>query len=98
MKKIFALTAATVLMSQVFASSIYDQLVAFNPNWKKYKTHVKEAAGHNFHSDAEYVQAHLSCVISVLKSNPVDHLTTKQLRTRKHLINVLDSYLKAGIF
>jgi hypothetical protein len=51
-----------------------------------------------FHSDKEYIQAHLGCVLNILRTSPVLQLTPQQRISREHLISVLDGYRLAGNF
>ena len=76
----------------------FQQLCAFNPNWKKYETRVPELEYQQFKSDKEYIQSHLKSVIGILKSNPTSHLSQNQYQSRIHLIDVLDHYRLSGKF
>ena len=86
------------LTQQLVANTFYEQLCNFNPNWKKYQNYAPKGASINFKTDNDLVQAHLKAVLKVLRHNPVDHLTTKQYKTRLHLMAVLNQYRKAGVF
>lgn len=98
MKTIITSILLLALVQQVSASSYFDQLCDFNPNWKKYETRVSQKEAIQFSSEVEYIQAHLTSVLTILHSNPTDHLTTSQLDSRLHLIEVLDAYRQAGKF
>ncbi len=98
MKKIFL---AAVVIGSVFvtrANELFDQLVAFNFNWANYEDRVPESEAVAFESDKEYIQKHLENVLLILKSNPTNDLSQKQLASRLHLIDVLSDYREAGVF
>jgi antitoxin component YwqK of YwqJK toxin-antitoxin module len=98
MKKYIASILVMLFVQQVSATNFYEQLVEFNFNWAKYKEQAPNGEARNFDSDKDYVQAHLSSVIPILRSNPVDHLNEEQYTSRLHLIEVLDGYRIAGKF
>lgn len=98
MKTIITSILLFALVQQVSASSYFNQLCEFNPNWKKYETRVSQKEAIHFSSEVEYIQAHLKSVLSILESNPTDHLTVSQLNSRLHLIDVLAGYREAGKF
>ena len=83
---------------QVAANNFFDQLCEFNPNWTKYEARIDNKEAIQFNSEAEYIQAHLSSVLVLLRSNPTGHLDASQLGSRFHLIEVLDGYRVAGRF
>ena len=89
------LLAATLSAS---ATTFYEQLCEFNFNWKKYSMVAPKGEARTFDTDADYVQAHLSCVIPILRTNPTDHLSADQQLTRSHLIELLDGYRLAKTF
>ncbi len=89
------LLTATISAS---ATTFYEQLCAFNFNWKKYSMIAPQGDSRTFKTDADYVQAHLSCVVPILKSNPTDALSANQMSTRLHLIELLDGYREAKLF
>ncbi len=80
------------------ASTLFEQLCAFNPNWKQYSKHVPAESERIFLSDKQYIQAHLELVLGVLKAADVNHLTEEQLAMRTHLIDVLSDYRLQGSF
>lgn len=86
------------LAQQVAANSFFNQLCEFNPNWEKYESRIPDQDAVEFTSEVEYIQAHLTSVLSILRSNPTEQLNAKQLTSRFHLIDVLDEYREAGIF
>ena len=98
MKTIITSILLLGLSLQVSANSFFNQLCEFNPNWKKYETRIPDKEAINITSEVAYIQAHLSSVLSILRSNSTDHLTAKQLNSRTHLIEVLADYRAAGKF
>ena len=98
MKNLVTSLLLLVLVAQLPANTLYDQLCAFNPNWTKYADRAPNGKAKVFATDAEYVATHLKYVIKILRSNPTDHLNTEQLATRTELIDVLDEYRRAGRF
>lgn len=98
MKKItltFCLFATSFCVS---AATFYDQLCAFNYNWKKYALIAPKGEARVFSTDAEYVQAHLGSVIPILRAANTDQLTPELRANRATLINLLDGYRIAGRF
>ncbi len=87
-----------IVVQQATATTFYDQLCEFNFNWQKYAAQAPEGSARHFASEREYVQAHLSNVLPILRTNPVDHLNAELLNSRLHLIEVLDAYRIAGNF
>lgn len=98
MKTIITSMLFVVLVQQVSAKNFYDQLCDFNPNWSKYETRVPSEEAKRFTTETAYIQAHLRTVLTVLQTNPTDHLSASQLRSRAHLIAVLDGYRQDGRF
>ena len=98
MKKYFASIALILLAQQLMAFNFFNQLCAFNSNWKKYEGRLPESSSRIFISDKEYIQAHINSVLEILNSNPVAHLTVAQYHSRKQLIALLDGYCMAGRF
>ncbi len=98
MKKFATFFFLTLLVQQVDATTFYHQLCAFNENWKKYTAHVPAEKARIFKTDQAYVQAHLSTVIPILRSNPTWHLSKNQYQTRLQLIEVLNQYRSMGKF
>lgn len=80
------------------AESLYEQLVAFNPNWQSYEGRVIAQEAFDFPSDKEYIQTHLTHVLEILRSNETETLNCAQLQKRKELIEVLDAYKERGLF
>jgi antitoxin component YwqK of YwqJK toxin-antitoxin module len=98
MKKIILLSLLFVSLHQISATTFYQQLCAFNFNWKHYPQLAPLGEAKHFDSDNEYIQAHLSCVIPILQHKQTNELTIAQRKSRKHLIGILDGYCKAGNF
>ncbi|HEY1038512.1 MAG TPA: hypothetical protein VGF30_03860, partial [Bacteroidia bacterium] len=98
MKKYITSIVMLVLTVKLSATTFYQQLCEFNFNWKKYAKQAPAGEGRLFNSDKEYIQAHLACVLEVLKSNPTAKFNAEQLSNRLALIEVLDGYRKAGKF
>lgn len=98
MKKIISSLLLLFFIQQASARSFYDQLCEFNFNWKKYENQAPKGEVRNFKSDQELIQAHLTSVLLILKSNSVPCLNSKQLTSRMHLIEVLDEYRVDGLF
>jgi hypothetical protein len=98
MKKLGTSILLLLFVQQLSAFTFYDQLCNFNFNWKKYELRAPVGEARHFNSDKEYIQAHLTCVLAILQSNPVDQLNAKQYNSRLHLIEVLDAYRLAGNF
>lgn len=89
---------ALLFLINVSATGLYDQLCAFNFNWKHHKAEAPEGAARVFASDKEYIQTHLSSVLTILRANPGTDLSKEQFRSRMHLIGLLDGYRQAGNF
>jgi hypothetical protein len=98
MKKYFTALVLGLLLQQVSAASLYEQLCTFNPNWKKYAARVPDGKAQDFRSDREYIQAHLGNVLTILRTNPVAQLKQSQYQSRIYLIGLLESYRAAGNF
>lgn len=96
--KNLVLALSLFLVNQLNAATLYDQLCAFNFNWKNYESQAPKGPAVNFESDQAYVQAHLAAVLRVLKSNPTDHLNKVQHQSRKRMIHLLEDYCKVGNF
>jgi len=60
----------TLLAKQLSALDFREQLCAFNPNWENYSLRVRAGKAHEFHSEKEYIQTHLTevCLKSLLMS------------------------------
>jgi hypothetical protein len=98
MKKIGILVFTVLLSISAAAGGFYEQLCAFNPNWKNYAHRAPEGAVRNIASDRDYVQAHLGAVLGILRTNPTAGLNAAQLNSRIRLIALLDGYRIAGQF
>ena len=98
MKTIITSILFFALVHQVSAKDFYEQLCEFNPNWSKYESRVPQRKAAQFPSERVYIQAHLTTVLSILRSNPTDDLSTSQLSSRNHLIAVLNDYRIEGRF
>lgn len=98
MKKTAITFFALLFLINVSATSLYDQLCAFNFNWKNYENQAPTGEARVFASDKEYIQAHLSSVLAILRSNPGNELSKEQFRSRMHLIGLLDGYRLTGNF
>ncbi|HEU4719081.1 MAG TPA: hypothetical protein VFU15_14655 [Bacteroidia bacterium] len=98
MKRLLTALLLVATALNVSAFTFYDQLCTFNFNWKKYAMQAPAGEARNFHSDAEYVQAHLGAVLNILRAEPVDHLSDAQKISRAHLLDLLDGYRAAGKF
>jgi antitoxin component YwqK of YwqJK toxin-antitoxin module len=98
MKKSILLIAAICLAFSAQAKTLFDQLVEYNPHWKKYESRAPKGKARKFKTDAEYVQTHLTGVLFVLKTNPTKHLNKQQLTSRKNMIKILTEYRDRGRF
>lgn len=98
MKKILIPIVCIGLTLSARAENLFDQLVAFNPNWQSYETRLDFGNSKDFQSDREYIQTHLTNVLQILRSNPTEHLTCEQFETRTELIKKLESYKNRGLF
>ncbi len=98
MKKIITSTLLLLFVIQLSATTFFEQLCNFNFNWKKYALQAPAGEARELSSDKEYIQAHLSSVITILRNNPVEQLNVQQYNSRIQLIKVLDNYRLAGIF
>jgi hypothetical protein len=98
MKKHFITLCLLGLAIQFTAHSLHDQLVAFNPNWKKYGDRLECSPEIQFKSDAALIQAHLVNVLHILHTNNTSHLTEDQLKSRDFMILNLENYCNDGNF
>lgn len=96
--KTILLTLGLIFSSSAFCTDYFDQLVAFNFNWKQYKDRVPNQEAQTFQNDREYIQSHLKSVLKILHSNPTDHLNAEQLASRTQLIALLSEYREQGLF
>ncbi|MCC7503060.1 MAG: hypothetical protein IT229_11055, partial [Flavobacteriales bacterium] len=98
MRPFIALIAFLLTANHGQATSLYDQLRAFNPYWEKHAEHVRGKAAKPIHNDVDYVRAHLTEVIGVLSSASYGELSNEQWISRKELIAVLAEYAHQGRF
>ncbi|HTF05602.1 MAG TPA: hypothetical protein VK826_16360 [Bacteroidia bacterium] len=98
MKKAVIALCLAVSALTVSATTFYDQLCTFNFNWKKYALVAPAGEARTFHSDREYIQAHLTGVETILNAASTDHLTPEQVASRRHMITLLHGYRMAGNF
>lgn len=98
MKKYMSIVLMLLSVQLVSAKTFYEQLCEFNFNWKKYSDRAPAENKKVFLSDKEYIQAHLTNVLIILRENPTDHLTSEQRKVRAELIEVLDGYRERGLF
>ena len=98
MKTIITSILVFAMAQHLSATSYFNQLCEFNPNWQNYESRVPQTDAVQFSSEVEYIQAHLTSVLTILRSNPTEQLTSAQLNSREHLIQVLDAYREAGRF
>jgi antitoxin component YwqK of YwqJK toxin-antitoxin module len=98
MKPILAFILSLTFAVSASATTFYDQLCAFNFNWEKYAAVAPEGEARVMHSEREYIQAHLACVLDILRSENTDHLSAEQKSTRANLVNELAQYRLAGNF
>ncbi len=98
MKNTIATLASLLLATLSQATSLSDQLRAFNPYWEHYGAAVDGIGAREINNDVEYVQAHLAQVLGVLSTAPTAHLTRSQQASREHLFMELADYARAGLF
>jgi hypothetical protein len=96
MKKTIALLLV-ICTQQMIANTLYEQLCAFNPNWKKYHL-SSEIQSPVFNTDQELIQTHLKHVIDILEANPIEHLSSELLLRRYNLVSSLKDYREEGKF
>lgn len=80
------------------ATSLFDQLRAFNPYWADHRGRLDGEAAKVIDSDAAYVQLHLAEVLHVLAGTPSTQFSGDQLASRQVLIRVLADYAWQGRF
>ena len=97
MKNLFLFLALLAVITGR-STTFYEQLCAFNPNWKDYADRAPKGDYRVFKTDQAYIQAHLGAVLTILKSNSTKSLTKAQKESRKKLIQLLDHYRKDGNF
>lgn len=98
MKKLLIPIICLCVTLSARAENLFDQLVAFNPNWQSYETRLDFGKALDFQSDKEYIQSHLTHVLQILRSNSTENLTCEQQRTRSELIQKLEFYKNRGLF
>ena len=98
MKNYFTYLLLFLFVQEATSTTFYQQLCQFNENWKKYEHKAPKGEAQIFNNDKEYIQAHLSSVLPILRNNPVSHLNAEQLTNRMQLIDVLDDYRIVGQF
>jgi hypothetical protein len=98
MRTLISSLAFLLLAAQGQATSLFDQLRAFNPYWEQYREALDGIGSKTISNDVDYVQAHLAEVLGVLSDAPTGHLTQDQLASRKELIAVLADYARQGRF
>ncbi|MNJ85134.1 hypothetical protein D3C87_26010 [compost metagenome] len=98
MKTIILLAALSGFGLSSQAGTLFEQLCAFNPNWKNYPQKVPAEHERVFLSDKQYIQTHLEFVLSTLKSADLSNFTKTQREMRVHLIEVLSDYRLQGMF
>lgn len=98
MRNLSSLVVLLLLAVQSQATSLYDQLRAFNPYWEHYAERLEGRHAKDIHGDVDYVRLHLAEVIGVLSDASTAHLSAQQLNSRKELIGVLDDYSRQGRF
>lgn len=98
MKKYLIVLLLLFTTQQLFATTTFDLLCKFNPNWKKYEGRIRFQVAQHFTSDKEYVAVHLYNVLVILKSNPVSDLDAKQYSARLRCLELLDRYRLAKNF
>lgn len=98
MNKYFILLFLLINTLSVSATGLYDQLCAFNPNWKKYPGWVANEDVNNIRNDQEYIRTHLTHVLRVLNHSTPDYEGTALYQRRITLIQLLNDYRLAGRF
>jgi hypothetical protein len=98
MKTLITFCLAFLASTTSFSRTFFDQLCAFNFNWEKYKTQVPKQNQRCFKTDDDLVYTHLSMVLPILKSNSIAELSNSQLKSRLHLIELLNQYRQTKRF
>lgn len=80
------------------ANGLFEQLCAFNPNWKNYRSAVPIAAARSFENDRDYIRTHLTHVLQVLKQNSICYTNSALFSKRMTMLQLLDDYRLAGRF
>jgi len=98
MRTLLGLFAFLLTTAQVHATSLYEQLRAFNPYWEQYQGRLEGISAKAIGNDFDYVRAHLAEVLGVLADAHIEHLNSEQLASRNELIAVLADYAQQGRF
>lgn len=98
MKTIAFFVASLGLGFSSQAGTLFEQLCAFNPNWKHYSQQVPLENQRVFLTENAYIQTHLYFALKLLKSADTRGLSTRQTANREHLITVLDDYRLQNMF
>ncbi len=98
MRTLLGLLAFLLATVQGRATSLFDQLRAFNPLWEQCAERLDGRPAEAISNDVDYVRAHLAQVLGVLSDAPTMHLSNEQLVSRKELIAVLADYVRQGRF
>lgn len=98
MRKLFTATLLFFTAAAASAMTFYDQLCAFNFNWKKYALQAPPGDARTFSCDREYIQAHLENVLKILRAENTDGLSSAQKTSREKMLTLLDGYRLAGKF
>lgn len=80
------------------ATSLFDQLRAFNPYWEHYPGRLEGMPARVINNDVDYVRTHLAEVLGVLSDAPTTQLSCDQLTARQELVAVLADYAQQGRF
>lgn len=98
MRSLIATLALLLLAANAHATSLYDQLRAFNPYWEQHREALNGLPAQNIRNDVDYVRTHLGQVLKVLSSESTSHLTADQAASREELMKVLADYARQGRF
>ncbi len=79
------------------ATTLYDQLRAFNPYWDRYAQRLDGIPTKDIHNDVDYVRAHLAEVLGVLSEAPTEP-DRDQWASAGELLAVLADYARQGRF
>lgn len=98
MRTFLGTLAILLLSAHSHATTLYDQLRAFNPYWEQYRAALDGIEAKPIHNDVDYVRAHLAAVLGVLSDSPTGQLTDEQRASREELMAVLANYAREGRF
>ncbi|MFA7272299.1 MAG: hypothetical protein WC044_00435 [Crocinitomicaceae bacterium] len=98
MKILLSSIVILLIVQTSSATTLFQQLCTFNYNWENYESRVPEKKAKNFKSETEYIQEHLKNVLVILRTNPVDQFSSRQLASRHILMKVLSDYRSEGRF